>query len=67
MNDIVKPAISEEERARRKAAVDFARGSVRLEGFALSTQLEAINQSYINGELTDEEHVQAIRMLMLNG
>ena len=29
----VAPLISAEESARRKAAIDYARGSVRLEGF----------------------------------
>ncbi len=49
------PLISEEERARRKAACDFARGSVRFEGFILDDAAEALVARYINGELTREE------------
>jgi hypothetical protein len=52
--------ITEEERAIRKRAVDVARGSVRFEGFILIEEVEAINQRYINGELTSKEHVAAI-------
>jgi hypothetical protein len=62
-----KLMISSEERARRQAAVDFARGSVRLEGFTLSAEIEAINQRYIDGEITGEEHVEAIKVAVVNG
>lgn len=57
MSVVLKPKISEEERARRRAAVDFARGSVRLEGITLSPDIEAINERYINGEISTDEHV----------
>jgi hypothetical protein len=64
MNQIVpKPRISDEERARRKAAIEYGRGSVRLEGFTLSPEAEALNQRYIDGELTREELTQAILAL----
>jgi len=51
------PAISAEERAKRQRAVDFARGSVRFEGFILSPEVEELNRRFIEGELTSEEHV----------
>jgi hypothetical protein len=50
-----KAEISAEERARRKAAVDYARGSVRLEGFIVSPFAEDLNRRYIDGEITREE------------
>lgn len=57
------PRISPEERARRQEAVDFARGSVRFEGFELNAEAEAINRRFIDGELTVAEHVAAIAAL----
>lgn len=39
------------ERARRKAAIDYARGSVRLEGFVVSEAVEEMNRRYIDGEI----------------
>ena len=61
MSDAVKttPLISEEERVIRKATIDFARRSVRHEGIMLSEEIEALNEKYINGELTLQEHTQA--------
>jgi hypothetical protein len=50
-----------EERARRKAAIDYARGSVRLEGFVVSDFTEELNRRYIDGEITREELTAAIR------
>jgi hypothetical protein len=50
------PKISEEERVTRKRAVDVARGSVRFEGFVLAPEIELINERYINGEFTSQEH-----------
>ena len=55
--------ISPKERQRRQAAVQFARGNVRLEGFVLSPEAEAINQQYIAGELTSAQHLEAIQAL----
>jgi hypothetical protein len=57
----VRPRITAEERARRKAAIDYARGSVRLEGFMLDEAIETLNRRYINGEITSAEHSAAIR------
>ncbi|AJW46249.1 hypothetical protein TK49_06800 [Ralstonia mannitolilytica] len=56
-----RPPIDEHERARRKAAIDFARGSVRFEGFVLSPEVEEINRRFIDGELTGDEHIEAIK------
>lgn len=66
MNTVVKPRVSPVERARRKASIDAARGSVRLEGFILSAEIEAINQRFIDGELTREEHIQAIQAAVMH-
>jgi len=56
MNVILpKVRITEEERALRKAAIDYARGSVRLEGFVVSPEVEELNLRYINGEITRAE------------
>jgi hypothetical protein len=57
----VRPRITAEERARRKAAIDYARGSVRLEGFIVSDFAEELNRRYIDGEMTRAELTAAIR------
>jgi hypothetical protein len=49
--------ISMEESAKRKYAVDFARGCVRFEGILLTPEIEEINQQYIHGHITSQEHV----------
>lgn len=61
MGTYSKPRISDEERARRKAAIDFARGSVRLEGVVLSDAVEEANRRFIDGELTGDEHIEAVK------
>ena len=48
------------QRERRKQAIDFARGSVRLEGFVLDDQTEALFASYIMGDLDRPELNAAI-------
>lgn len=55
--------ISPMERVRRETAVRFARNSVRLEGFKLSAEAEALNRRYINGEITSAEHTVALLAL----
>jgi hypothetical protein len=56
MNVILRePSISAEERALRKAAIAYARGSVRLEGFVVSAAVEALNRRYISGKITRDE------------
>ncbi|MET2530383.1 antitoxin VbhA family protein [Ralstonia pseudosolanacearum] len=57
----LKSKISNEESARRKAAIDFARGSVRLEGFILSAAVEEANRRFIAGELTGDQHIDAVK------
>lgn len=57
MNTKYELLISPEESAKRKYAVDFARGSVRLEGIFLTPEIEEINQQYIHGHITSQEHI----------
>lgn len=56
-------SISIDESTRRKAAVDYARGSVRLEGLIISDAAEKLNQRYINGELTSSDLTNALHAL----
>ncbi len=56
----VKPAISAEESARRQEAVDYARGSVRLEGFIPSDFSDELDRRYISGEISREEKTAAL-------
>ena len=49
--------ISMEESAKRKYAVDFARGCVRFEGIVLTPEIGDINQQYIHGHLTSQERI----------
>lgn len=50
--------ISNVERERRKAAVDYARASVGLEGFSLSESDEVHAQRFINGGISLSEFLQ---------
>jgi hypothetical protein len=59
----VTKTISGEERLRRQAAIDVARGSGRLEGFVLSPEAEEINRRFIAGELTTAQHMAEIQSL----
>ena len=59
--------ISDTERNRRQNAVDYARASVRLEGFVLDPDIEALNARYVNGELTSEELTAAIKRAVGRG
>jgi predicted GIY-YIG superfamily endonuclease len=61
------PATDHQARAARQKAIDSARASVELEGFILSSEVEAINRRYIGGELTGDEHIAAIRAAILGG
>lgn len=49
-----------EERARRLAAVDYAYGSVRLEGLQPDRHVRELNRRYVAGELTRIELTAAI-------
>lgn len=51
--------ISETERQRREEVIDFARGSVRLEGCILDEEVERLSAAFIAGNLTLEEHTRA--------
>ena len=42
--------INDAERAKRKEAINFARGSVRFEGIMLSEAIERLNQRFVDGE-----------------
>jgi len=57
------PQISAEDRAKRQRPVDFARGSVRFEGFILGPEVEELNRCFVAGELTSDEHVAETRRL----
>lgn len=48
-------ATSPEEKAKRANAVDFGTANVRLEGFTIGPEAQAINERYINGEISSEE------------
>ena len=70
MNAILKPhqlqpQISAQERARRQASIDNARGSVRFEGFILPPEVEDVNRRFIDGELTRQEHIEAVKAAVL--
>ncbi len=67
MNDLTLPVvarpvsrISPEERARRQAADDYARASIRLEGFEPSAYSDEMTRRYIAGEITRAELTAAI-------
>ena len=60
--------ISAEERQKRQDNLNFARGNVRLEGFILDDETEALYARYVNGELNRPELNAAIlRLSGLNG
>ena len=53
--------ISREERVRRQAADEYARTSLRLEGFVPSAFSDMMTRRYIDGEITRDELTAAIR------
>ena len=55
--------ITEEERSRRKKAIDYGRGSVRLEGFVLDEASEALFAKYVEGEITRPQLDAAVSKL----
>lgn len=55
--------MSDQERTRREDAVQFARNSVRLEGFILGDDAEALFARYINGEMTRPQLNDAVRKM----
>ncbi len=55
--------LAQEERARRQRAVDTAHTSTRLSGIELPPEFMALNQRYIDGELTSKQLTAAVRRL----
>ncbi|WP_343599492.1 antitoxin VbhA family protein [Pseudomonas sp.] len=53
--DVVE--FTDAERARRQAAVDYARASLTLEGFTINPELERHALAFVNGELTLVEFI----------
>lgn len=60
-NDQSPPSITAEEFRQRQEAVDYARGSCRLEGIILDAEIERINMLFVRGELTVDEHFDELR------
>lgn len=56
----VPVSITSAQRRERQMAADFARRSVQLEGFVVSPRAEALNERYVNGEITTEQGIQAL-------
>ena len=56
-------SIDDQERARRKTAIDFARASIALEGFVLDADAEALFARYIDGVLSRDELNAAVLSL----
>jgi Antitoxin VbhA len=51
--------ISDQERSRRRAQIEQARERVRKQGIALTKETEELSERFINGELTQEQFVEA--------
>ena len=49
--------VSDAEMVRRQTAVDYARASLALEGFVISTDEEQRVQAFLNGKLTLAEFI----------
>jgi hypothetical protein len=56
-----RACISDEERMRRQAADEYARASMRLEGFVPSAFSDEATRRYIDGEITRAELTELIR------
>lgn len=50
--------IAASEQAERQQRVDFARGNVQLEGYALDAETERIIERYVSGEIDGDELIQ---------
>ncbi len=59
----IRPALFEDEQARRRKAVETARASSQLSGFEPDPAGEVLNARYIAGELTSDELTAAILSL----
>lgn len=58
--DVAEPAGA--ERARRQAAVDYARASLMLSGLTLSHELELHAHAFVSGELTLIEFTSSVEI-----
>jgi hypothetical protein len=54
------PVTGQAEQARRQREIDFARGSVRLEGGHLTDEIERLNAGYVAGEIDSDGVTTAI-------
>lgn len=52
--------ISVTEKQKRVEAVQFAMGSVRLEGVVLPEEIMVLNQKFIDGEIDNTEHTRLL-------
>lgn len=52
--------ISVTEKQKRVEAVQFAMGSVRLEGVVLPEEIMVLNQKFIDGEIDNAEHTRLL-------
>jgi Antitoxin VbhA len=58
MSVIIKPIISDAERAERVVAVEYGRASVRLEGYIASPEYEELASRYVEGEFSHDQYVE---------
>lgn len=56
MNDV---PLSDDDRARRQKAIDFARTNIELSGLTLSPEMEALGVRFVAGELSESEYLAA--------
>lgn len=50
-------SITANEQVERQQRVDFAKGNVQLEGFALDAEAELIIERYVQGEIDGDEMI----------
>lgn len=58
--------ISPEEKTKRTRAVAVAMASMRLEGFTPDARAQAINERYMNGEISGQEQ-EALILALVGG
>lgn len=58
--------ISTDEKQKRAEAVQFAMGSVRLEGVILPEEVLSLNTRFINGEIDNAEHTRLLIDFAIN-
>ena len=52
--------ISMNEKQKRTDAINFAMGSIRLEGSELPKEIKEINQQFIDGLIDNEQHSKLV-------